>query len=135
MCYSGKMKYLDELNDRQKEAVFHQFGPLLVVAGAGAGKTKTIIARIANLIASGVAPEEILAVTFTNKAAGEMRDRLEKMLAIGKPQFDPDRFQPNYPLVSSFHSLGVYILRQQASKIGLNRHFTILDRADSIAKI
>ena len=70
------MSYLDNLNERQKQAAEHQNGPLLIVAGAGAGKTKTIAARIVRLVQNGAAPENILAITFTNKAAKEMRERV-----------------------------------------------------------
>ena len=74
------MQYLDSLNEKQKEAVLYTDGPLLIVAGAGAGKTKTITHRIIHLIHKGVAPQSVLAVTFTNKAAKEMRDRVNLRL-------------------------------------------------------
>lgn len=115
------MDYLKGLNERQKEAVLHKDGALLIVAGAGAGKTKTITHRIAHLINSGVSPEEILAVTFTNKAAKEMLERVNFLLEGFKLR----------PTITTFHSLGVKILRENAEKIGLNRHFVILDDADT----
>jgi DNA helicase II / ATP-dependent DNA helicase PcrA len=121
---------LNSLNSRQKEAVLATEGPLLILAGAGAGKTKTIAERIRHLVRKGVAPSQILAITFTNKAAKEMRDRVEKMLAedtaINKPVSVFER-----PFVSTFHSLGVHILKEQSTKIGLRRHFSIFDREDS----
>ncbi len=119
------MKYLDGLNDRQKEAVLHTDGPLLIVAGAGAGKTKTITHRIVHLIESGVPSHRILAVTFTNKAAGEMRDRVRGLLPEGR----------GMPLMTTFHALGVRLLREFHQDAGLARGFTIWDRDDSIRAI
>ena len=119
------MEHLAELNEKQKEAVLHTEGPLLIVAGAGAGKTKTITHRIVNLIKNGVAPESILAVTFTNKAAKEMRERLQKILNKA----------PNEPFISTFHSLGVYIIKENARALGLTKYFTILDESDSASFI
>jgi len=119
------MDYLKGLNERQKEAVLHKDGALLIVAGAGAGKTKTITHKIAHLIGSGVNPENILAVTFTNKAAKEMQDRVRNLLS-GIPL-------TSSPTITTFHSLGVKILRDHADKIGFPRHFAILDDADSIS--
>ena len=115
------MSYLDDLNDKQKEAALHTEGPLLIVAGAGAGKTKTITHRIAHLIENGVASHSILAVTFTNKAAGEMRERVRALVPKGR----------GLPLVTTFHSLGVRILREFHQAAGLPRGFTIWDRDDS----
>lgn len=123
------MDYLAGLNKQQKEAVEHTEGPLLVLAGAGAGKTRVITHRIIHLIRSGVAPENILAVTFTNKAAGEMKERVKKLMEEDRPQ------QQTSPFVSTFHSLGVYILRGHAPLIGLTRHFTIYDRNDSVRAV
>jgi len=123
------MDYLLGLNKQQKEAVEHTEGPLLVLAGAGAGKTRVITHRIIHLIRSGIAPENILAVTFTNKAAGEMKERMKKLMEEDRPQ------QKTSPFVATFHSLGVYILRHHADKIGLNRHFTIYDRNDSVKAV
>ncbi len=120
----------DHLNSEQKKAVLATEGPVLILAGAGAGKTKTITERIRHLVASGVAPSQILAITFTNKAAKEMRERVEKRLAE-----DPDLNRPvssaERPFVSTFHSLGVHILREQAIVAGLKKHFSIFDRDDS----
>ena len=129
--------YLKQLNQAQQTAVLHRDGPLLVVAGAGAGKTRTITYRILHLIENGVAPESILAITFTNKAAAEMRDRVRELLAP-KHKNQVHGFKPatdNLPFLSTFHSLGVYILRQAGSAIGLAKHFSILDRNESLSKI
>lgn len=115
------MDYLSGLNERQKEAVLHTDGALLIVAGAGAGKTKTVTHRIIHLINEGVSPDNILAVTFTNKAAKEMVERVAHMLSGTHSR----------PMIATFHSLGVKILRENAEKIGLNRHFVILDDADT----
>lgn len=133
MCYISNVatdeKHLLGLNKEQKEAALHKKGAILIVAGAGAGKTKTITHRIVNLIKNGVAPEKILAVTFTNKAAKEMRERIVaeiKKSATG---------QDTIPFVSTFHSLGVYIIKENARLLGLTRHFTILDEGDSTSLI
>jgi DNA helicase II / ATP-dependent DNA helicase PcrA len=115
------VKYFEGLNERQKEAAGHTDGPLLIIAGAGAGKTKTITHRIAHLIEQGVQPRNILAVTFTNKAAGEMRDRIRALVPEGK----------GMPTVSTFHSLGVRLLREFHEEAGLPKGFTIWDRDDS----
>jgi DNA helicase-2/ATP-dependent DNA helicase PcrA len=121
------------LNDPQKEAVLHKNGPLLIVAGAGAGKTKTLTHRILHLIQNGVPAKSILAVTFTNKAAEEMRGRIRELL---KSQFNPvqdknDAGYENEPFIGTFHSLGVHILRKEYEILGIKRHFTILDQSDS----
>ena len=123
------MKHLLGLNDKQKEAAVHMKGPLLIIAGAGAGKTKTITHRIVNLIKQGVAPERILAVTFTNKAAKEMRERI--IAEIEKNA----KGQNTIPFVSTFHSLGVFIIKENARILGLTKYFTILDESDSTALI
>lgn len=129
--------YLKDLNDEQKKAVLHTEGPLLIVAGAGAGKTKTITHRIAHLIVSGVPSDSILAVTFTNKAAGEMRERVGKLLATLPEVNRPLSLSADarLPLVSTFHSLGVRLLREHASLVGLPRSFSIWDRSDSLRAV
>jgi len=119
------MQYLENLNDRQKEAVLHTTGPLLIVAGAGAGKTKTITHRIAHLIEGGVPSRQILAVTFTNKAAGEMRDRVRSLVPAGQ----------SIPLMTTFHALGVRLLREFHQEAGLVRGFSIWDRDDSLRAV
>lgn len=128
------MKYLESLNDKQKEAVLYTDGPLLIVAGAGAGKTKTITHRIIHLIHKGVNPEAILAVTFTNKAAKEMRDRV---MALLKEPMNGNQVYPvdGVPVVSTFHSLGVRIIKENAHLIGLTKHFAIVDEHDALVII
>ncbi len=119
--------FLDELNDKQGEAARYTEGPLLIVAGAGAGKTKTLTYRIINLVRGGVAPHNILAVTFTNKAAKEMRDRTIALLT--------DRHYDSIPMISTFHALGVRILKEHAHVLGLTKHFAIADESDAISII
>mgnify|MGYP001382260157 CR=1 FL=1 len=114
--------YLKNLNKAQKEAVMHLEGPLLIVAGAGSGKTKVLTSRIANIIKEKKAfPNQILAVTFTNKAAKEMRDRVSKMLINQKNSI---------PWLGTFHAISVKFLRRHAEAIGLKSNFTILDTED-----
>jgi DNA helicase-2/ATP-dependent DNA helicase PcrA len=110
--------YLADLTDPQREAVLHQDGPLLILAGAGSGKTRVITRRVAHLLHTGVKPYQILAITFTNKAAGEMRQRVQAMLPECKVW------------ISTFHSFGVRILRQYGERLGLDRNFTIYDQTD-----
>ncbi len=124
------MDHLTHLNKEQKEAVLTTKGPLLIVAGAGAGKTKTITHRILNLIKTGTPADKILAITFTNKAAREMRDRVMHLLATDPSLNRPLTFAER-PFVSTFHALGVHIIRENAGKAGVGRNFSILDRSDS----
>jgi DNA helicase-2/ATP-dependent DNA helicase PcrA len=123
------MQHLEGLNPMQREAAMHKDGPLLILAGAGAGKTKTITHRIVNLIKEGVAPESILAVTFTNKAAKEMRERIIREIEKNA------RGQDKLPFISTFHSLGVHIIKENANFLGLTKHFSILDESDAISII
>ncbi len=119
--------YLENLNDAQKEAVLHLDGPLLIVAGAGSGKTKVLTSRIANIIKEKKAfPNQILAVTFTNKAAKEMQNRVSKILgstAVG------------LSWLGTFHSICAKLLRKHASAANLNSNFTIIDTDDQIRLI
>ena len=113
---------LDGLNPAQHSAVTHSGGPLLVVAGAGSGKTRVLTRRIAWLIEQGVSPFEILAITFTNKAAGEMKHRVEQLIGpVAQKMW-----------VSTFHSACVRILRRDGAAIGFGNNFTIYDQADAV---
>ena len=111
---------LAEMNPAQREAIETTKGPLLVVAGAGSGKTRALTHRIANLIASGVLPHKIIAVTFTNKAAGEMKNRIREMLGENA----------GMPTVGTFHSICVQILRRDIQNIGRENNFLIYDSTD-----
>ncbi len=115
------MTYLEGLNDRQKEAVLATDGPVSVLAGAGSGKTKVLTTRIYHLIRQGVPADSILAVTFTNKAAREMRERLSERLENNG----------SLPFVATFHGLGRELLQQYGTPLGIPRYFTIFDRDDS----
>ena len=131
------MDFLDSLNPRQKEAVLHADGPLLILAGAGSGKTRVIISRIAHLIREkSVSPEGILAVTFTNKAADEMRQRVQSLLAEGRGAV----LFARSPLVSTFHSFCVRLLRTHGEPLaevrpGFTKRFSIYDANDQVAAI
>jgi len=128
------MNNIEGLNEQQKKAVLHTEGALLIVAGAGAGKTKTITHRIVHLIESGVEPNKILAITFTNKAAKEMRDRVSSLIKESGVIHGDEAFF-NRPFVSTFHSLGVHILREKGKYIGVPKNFTILDQTDTLATL
>src|SRR5690349_1944072 len=114
--------YLKDLNERQKEAVLHIDGPLMIVAGAGSGKTKVLTTRIAHLMAKGVDAFNILALTFTNKAAAEMKERVEHILG--------NREARNL-YIGTFHSVFARILRAEAHRIGYPNSFTIYDTDDA----
>jgi DNA helicase-2/ATP-dependent DNA helicase PcrA len=125
--------YLATLNEAQRKAVTTTHGPLLVLAGAGSGKTRVITHRIVHLIHNGVHPSKILAVTFTNKAAKEMRERVHALIH----QYPPSERAAidAMPTVTTFHAFGVRVLREHHDTLGLNRHFTIYDRSDSLRAI
>lgn len=125
--------HLEGLNEPQKQAVQKIEGPLLVLAGAGSGKTRVITHRIVELIQNGVAPHHILAVTFTNKAASEMRERVFKLIE----RFPNTAFAhiDSKPTLTTFHALGVRILREHHETLNLRRHFIIYDRSDSVRAI
>ncbi len=112
------MDILKGLNERQIKAVEHKDGPCLVIAGAGSGKTKVLTTRIANLIQKGIYSSHILAITFTNKAAKEMKDRLYNL--IGE----------NNAFLGTFHSFGLRIIKENYEALGLTRNFTIIDSDD-----
>ncbi len=117
----GPSPFVQGLNPDQLDAVVHDEGPLLVVAGAGSGKTRVLTHRIAHLVHEGVHPAKILAITFTNKAASEMRDRVRELVGpVVKTMW-----------VSTFHSACVRILRADGEAIGYPRRFSIYDSADS----
>ena len=117
------LDFLDQLNPEQRTAVLHRDGPLLILAGAGSGKTRVICYRLAYLIGNGyVTPDEVLAVTFTNKAAGEMRERVEALLASEAPRL----------WMSTFHSFCARVLRRHGPRIKLSRDFVIYDTVDQL---
>jgi DNA helicase II / ATP-dependent DNA helicase PcrA len=122
------MKILQSLNERQREAVLQTDGPVLIIAGAGSGKTKVLVHRIAYLIEQGTHPDQILAVTFTNKAAKEMQERARELIAQGKSHVEK-------PWIGTFHALGVYILRREGSALAIPKNFTILDEDDVLSLI
>ena len=126
LAEDGDAALLAGLNPVQREAVVHGDGPLLVLAGAGSGKTRVIAHRIAHLVARGVDPRRILAVTFTNKAAGEMAERVAAILAGrgGRP-----------PLVATFHAACARILRSEIHHLGYPRSFVIYDEDDRLALV
>ena len=117
------MEYLDSLNKEQKEAVMHIDGPCLVVAGAGSGKTKVLTTRIAYLIDKGIYSSHILAITFTNKAAKEMKERVGKLTSN------------SYAFVGTFHSFGLRIIKENYEVMGLKKNFTIIDSDDVLTII
>ena len=121
------LKYLDNLNKSQKEAVLYISGPLLIVAGAGSGKTKVLTSRIAHILNENKAfPNQILSVTFTNKAAREMQNRVGKIL---------NNQEVGLPWLGTFHSICAKILRRHAKAVNLNQNFTIIDQDDQLRLI
>jgi len=109
-----------DMNERQREAIAHLDGPLLVIAGAGSGKTRVITHRIANLIQHGTRPDRILAITFTNKAAGEMQERVERLLGI------------QTPWITTFHSAGLRILKLERDRTPFEHPFSVIDADDQL---
>src|SRR5207237_1042669 len=142
------MLSLNSLNPQQRQAVETIKGPVLILAGAGTGKTRVITYRIAHMIERGISPEHILAVTFTNKAAREMRERVMKLIPkkpatrardsqlLVAPQSDVGGSTFNsQPTLSTFHSLCVRILRQHIEKLGYKRNFVIYDESEQLGAI
>src|SRR5260370_13474873 len=118
MPHDAAPELLADLTPAQRDAVTHIEGPLLILAGAGSGKTRVITRRVVYLLQQGVRPGNILAITFTNKAATEMRQRVEALVPGSRVW------------ISTFHSLGARLLRQYGERISLDRNFTIYDQTD-----
>lgn len=136
------MLSLSSLNPQQREAVQTLKGPVLILAGAGTGKTRVITCRIAYLIERGAPPDQILAVTFTNKAAREMQERVRKLIPRGNtatnadgPKRSADSERRLQPTICTFHSLCVRILRQHIEKLGYKRNFVIYDESEQVGAI
>lgn len=117
------MDYIEKLNNEQKKAATFKDGPCLVIAGAGSGKTKVLTTRIANLIENGVKPYNILAITFTNKAAGEMRERVNNII------------NAHNAFIGTFHSFGLKIIRENSALFNLTSAFTLIDTEDQTSII
>jgi superfamily I DNA/RNA helicase len=127
------MSNLSTLNPQQRQAVETVNGPVLILAGAGTGKTRVITSRVAHLVAKGVLPGNILGVTFTNKAAREMQQRVSQMLPRLARSSSDER--PERPTICTFHSLCVRILRQHIERLGYKRNFVIYDESDQLGAI
>jgi superfamily I DNA/RNA helicase len=128
------MLNLASLNPQQRQAVITHRGPVLILAGAGTGKTRVITFRIAHLIETGVQPGHILAVTFTNKAAREMQERVSKLIPRRRSKEDPSE-KENKPTICTFHSLCVRILRLHIEKLGYKRNFVIYDESEQLGTV
>ena len=115
--------YLNNLNESQLKATLHTDGPMIVIAGAGSGKTRVLTYKIAHLMTKGVDPFNILALTFTNKAAREMQNRIADLL---------NEKISSLPWLGTFHSVSAKILRRHAESVGLNSRFTIIDQEDQL---
>src|SRR5436189_5846520 len=132
------MLNLSSLNPQQRLAVETIRGPVLILAGAGTGKTRVITYRIAQFVQRGIARENILAVTFTNKAAREMQERVRKLLpkaAFSAEAKLPGRLVEARPTICTFHSLCVRILRQHIEKLGYKRNFVIYDESEQLSAV
>jgi superfamily I DNA/RNA helicase len=127
------MKDGSTLNPQQRQAVETIHGPVLILAGAGTGKTRVITHRIAHLIRQGIAPGHILAVTFTNKAAREMQERVRQLLP--RSGRNAESGAPERPTICTFHSLGVRILRQHIERLGYKRNFVIYNEAEQLGAL
>src|SRR6201998_4563391 len=127
------MLNLSTLNPQQRQAAETIQGPVLILAGAGTGKTRVITFRIAHMVARGIRPGNILGVTFTNKAAREMQERVRKLLP--KPTGEDRNNKDNRPTICTFHSLCVRILRQHIEKLGYKRNFVIYDESEQLGAI
>jgi DNA helicase II / ATP-dependent DNA helicase PcrA len=127
------MLNLASLNPAQRLAVETTEGPVLILAGAGTGKTRVITSRVARLVQKGVGPGHILAVTFTNKAAREMQERVRQLL--GRVAKSADGEKPARPTICTFHSLCVRILRQHIERLGYKRNFVIYSESEQLAAI
>ena len=115
--------YLENLNESQREAVVHKDGPMIIIAGAGSGKTRVLTYRIAHLMSKGIDPFNILALTFTNKAAREMKDRIAGVVGTSEAK---------NLWMGTFHSVFARILRSEGDKLGFPSNFTIYDTQDSV---
>lgn len=125
------MTYLEGLNDRQKQAVLAKDGPVSVLAGAGSGKTRVLTTRVYHLVRAGVSANQILAVTFTNKAAREMRERVRAMLELNSTATYNLSPTTSVPFIATFHGLGRELLESYGKTIGISRFFSVYDRDDS----
>ncbi len=128
MTMLDSAELLNDLTDAQRQAVSHTDGPLLIIAAAGSGKTRVITRRVAYLMSLGVPGPSICAITFTNKAAGEMKQRVGQI--VGHPMRDFGQLSQPWPVICTFHSLCVRILRHYAARIGVSPNFAIYDSAD-----
>src|ERR1041385_8727743 len=128
------MLNLSSLNPQQRLAVETLKGPVLILAGAGTGKTRVITFRVAHMVERGIAPGNILGVTFTNKAAREMQERVLSLLPKSQKS-DAREQKPDRPTICTFHSLCVRILRQHIEKLGYKRNFVIYDESEQLSAI
>ena len=124
---------LSSLNPEQRQAVKTVDGPLLILAGAGTGKTRVITSRVAYMIAKGISPDSILAVTFTNKAAREMQERVRELVPKFKSAGKNGNIQK--PTICTFHSLCVRILRRHIEKLGYKKNFVIYDESEQLGVV
>src|SRR6267378_451161 len=129
------MLNLNSLNPQQRHAVETIRGPVLILAGAGTGKTRVITFRIAHMIEEGISPGNVLGVTFTNKAAREMRERVTKLIPRSRGQGPKSDQQDSRPTICTFHSLCVRILRQHIEKLGYKRNFVIYDESEQLSAV